>query len=63
MPTLFGGSAARAEVFRAAWARRVRDGRLIYVGNPEGAGLLAALRWTSPFGDGAGMRIVERRHW
>ena len=63
VPTLFGGSAARAEVFRAAWARRVRDGRLVYVGNPEGAGLLAALRWTSPFGDGAGMRIVERRHW
>ena len=63
VPTRFGRTAAGAESFRRAWARWVRGGRTVYTGNPEGAGLLAALRWTSPFGEDAGLRIIERRHW
>ncbi|NHB84669.1 hypothetical protein G7085_08745 [Tessaracoccus sp. HDW20] len=63
VPAGFARTAARAERFRVAWARWVRDGRVVYTGSPEGAGLATALRWSSPFGEDAGLRIVERRHW
>lgn len=63
VPSEFGRSAARAQRFATAWAKWVREGRVVYTGTPEGAGLVAALRWTSPFGAGAGLRMVERRHW
>lgn len=63
VPALFGSSRKLADGFAEAWRRHVGPGRSVYVGTPEGAGLLRALCWSSPFGDSAGLTLVERRHW
>lgn len=53
-----------ADLFAEAWSRHVAEGqRAVFAGASEGAALLRALRWSSPFGDAAGLSIVERRHW
>lgn len=63
VPSVFGSSRAKADVFTEAWNQQVGAGRSVFVGTPEGAGLLRALKWTSPFGPDAGLSIVERRQW
>ncbi len=64
VPMAFGVSRVMADLFAEAWSRHVAEGqRAVFAGASEGAALLRALRWSSPFGDAAGLSIVERRHW
>lgn len=63
VPAVFGTSRASADLFLAQWRDHVGPGRTVYAGTPEGAGLVRALRWSSPLGDAAGLSIVRRRSW
>ena len=67
VPTELGRSRRSADLFSEAWARHVTAvagaSGAVFVGTPEGAGLLSALRFSSPFGDSAGISITRRRHW
>ena len=61
VPTVFGSSRAAADAFLSHWREHVGPGRAVYTGTPEGAGLVRALRWSSPLGDAAGLSILRRR--
>lgn len=64
VPSELGRTRRSADLFAEAWARNVaHHSRAVYTGTPEGAGLLRALRFSSPFGDSAGLTVTRRRHW
>ncbi len=63
VPSTLATLRSRADLFAEAWTRHVGPGRAVFVGTPEGTGLLQALKWTSPFGSDAGLSVVTRRHW
>ncbi len=57
VPTLLGANADRARAFAGAWERWVGGSPAVYTGNPEGAGLLAASRDSSPLASDAVLRL------
>lgn len=59
VPDGLAGRADRAEAFLRAWRTWVGEGRALYTGSPEGAGVLAAQVGTDPFEVSA----VMRRQW
>lgn len=63
VPSALGATRRDADLFAAHWRAHVGPGRAVFTGTPEGAGLVRALRWSSPIGDDAGLSIVQRRHW
>ena len=48
VPEEFGRNRGLADGFAGAWHRHVSPGRLVYTGNPDGAGILAAVRGSDP---------------
>lgn len=63
VPTVMGRSRADADLFTTHWSHHVSAGRAVFTGTPEGAGLVRALRFTSPLGQAAGLNLVQRRRW
>ena len=63
VPGVLSVNRAGVDAFRVAWERHVGPGEAVYTGSPEGAGLLRALRWSSPFGDAAGLTLRHRLQW
>jgi hypothetical protein len=59
VPTVLGVNANKAGAYRRAWTRWIGDGRLLFTGSPEGAGVLAAQQGADPFA----ATTVLRRHW
>lgn len=58
VPTVLGVRAERAHAYAVAWNRWVGGGPVVYTGNPEGAGILAANRGSDPFDVTTAMRTV-----
>ncbi|WP_423058528.1 DEAD/DEAH box helicase family protein [Brevibacterium linens] len=59
VPTVLGTKKERAVAFAAAWDTWIGGGEPIYTRNPDGAGLLAAVRGGDPWG----MTSVLRMRW
>ena len=59
VPTVLGTKKDRATVFAAAWETWIGGGEPIYTRNPDGAGILAAVRGGDPWG----MTSVLRMRW
>ncbi|AMT95044.1 hypothetical protein A2T55_16090 [Brevibacterium linens] len=59
VPTVLGTKKERAVTFAAAWNTWVGGGNPIYTRNPDGAGILAAVRGGDPWG----MTAVLRMSW
>lgn len=63
VPTVMSRSRADADLFTEAWNQHVGAGRSVFMTSYEAHGLLRALRFTSPLGEGAGVNMVQRRRW
>ena len=63
VPAVLGVNRAGVDAFLASWHRHVGPGEVLFTGSPEGAGALRALRWSSPFGDAAGLTVRHRTQW
>lgn len=59
VPTVLGRNAAHAGRYLDAWRTWVGEGRLLFTGSPEGAGIAAAVSGEDPFG----ALTVMRRQW
>lgn len=59
VPDALGTRADRVESYLVAWRRWVGEGRALYTGSPEGAGVLAAQVGSDPFE----VTAVMRRQW
>ncbi|HHX47538.1 MAG TPA: hypothetical protein GX718_09245, partial [Brevibacterium sp.] len=59
VPTVLGTKKERAVAFAVAWDTWVGGGEPIYTRNPDGAGILAAVRGGDPWG----MTSVLRMRW
>jgi hypothetical protein len=60
VPAILSTNKKRAEMFAAAWRKRVSPGDLIYTGAAEGTGILAAQQGDDPFAITTQLRTVWR---
>lgn len=58
VPTVLGANAGRAQAFADAWQRWLGGGPAVYTQAPEGAGVLAASRGTSPLDATSVLRLT-----
>ena len=63
VPTVLADSRAHADLFAAAWGEHVGGGAAVHTGRAIGAGLLAAVRGTSPLGEDSALAWVRRTRW
>ncbi|RLP11085.1 DEAD/DEAH box helicase [Propionibacterium australiense] len=63
VPGALADSRAHADLFAAAWADHIGGGTAVYTGHAVGAGLLAAVRGTSPLGEDSALAPVRRTRW
>lgn len=63
VPSALTATRAAADGYARAWARWVGGGPAVFVGSPEGAGILAAQRGSDPFALGSGTQVVRRVRW
>jgi len=60
VPSVLGARVELAKIFAQHWARWLGGGPALYTGNPEGAGVLAAVRGQAPLDASAVLRVGWR---